>query len=270
MVVNNQGNEVVFQKLEDIKNSVPLDWSGKVNQDFSFEFLETSENYAKSNKFTFEKDDKYPIKEADGFGDGSFALPSGRLREKEFYNSPFAYTANNIMFYSASGGIWAPHLPMFNSDINQTTDPTPNESLKPRLLYFAGEVNLSEVSINAFITGIELRTDSTDAFPFVVTKFGKAFSDPNGWVNGLTKSIQFGNSESLFDGAVKSDMKTLIELISNNNVIKGVVHFTYKDYLQFDPLRKVYIQELNGYFIVNKIEQLDFNRSRATVELIKI
>ena len=73
----------------------------------------------------------------------------------------------------------------------------------------------------------------------------------------------------IWENLIEDHYKELLNALQTPQVVKGLFNLTVFDFIQLDHLRPVYIDQLNAFFYINKIEQFKI-KNKTRLELIRI
>jgi hypothetical protein len=258
-------NTVILDSISDLTAFGAENWSNKVDQSQIVEqrFFDFVSDYAKENICqyeTLETDtelEAYRKTYAENYGTGAIAIDNDFLDStSEYYTAPFYPTITRKVFTNVSNlNLYLPYIFKNDSDIG-------------RICLYTGQKNVSDLSDN-IINSITIDGTARTTIPYsyfilpiaaylddLINNYHLGFDNPKDQPYSKTSIIQrtYYNLQNVLNKpiSITCSLKLTAYDISR---------------LKFNRLK--YIQELGGYFYLNKISQYDGSGEPTECELIK-
>ena len=259
-------NTVYLDSLSDLTVENAEDWSGKLDTSQTIErnYFDFVSDYAKKNlcKYTELEEDTetnaYKNTYLEIYGSGNFEIDNDYLdAEQDYFEAKFFSTKQRKVFTGVSGSLNFQLPYIFKTD-----------SEEGRVLLFAGFRSVSELS-NAGISTVSIAGTSRSTIPYsyFIPPVNINIDDPiNLYHLGIGQpKDEFQNSLSILQRTYYNLQKVLNKPISITANLKLTAYDISR--LKFNRLK--YIQELGGYFYLNKVNQYDGSGDSTECELIK-
>jgi len=258
-------NTVILDCISDLTAFGSENWSYKIDQSQTVEhrFFDFVSDYAKENICqyeTLETDtelEAYRKTYAENYGTGAIAIDNDFLDStSEYYTAPFYPTYSRKVFTNVSNlNLYLPYIFKNDSDIG-------------RICLYTGQKNVSDLSDN-IINSITIDGTARTTIPYsyfilplaaylddLINNYHLGFDNPKDQPYSKTSIIQ---------RTYYNLHKVLNKPISITCSLKLTAYDISR--LKFNRLK--YIQELGGYFYLNKISQYDGSGEPTECELIK-
>ncbi len=258
-------NTVVLDSLTDLTVNGSENWTGKLDTSQTIEqrYFDFVSDYSKINKCIYSEEEEdtetntYKNTYLEVYGSGLIEIDNDYLDgEQNYFEAPFNPTKQRRVFTGINNlNFELPYIFQKDSDIG-------------RILLFAGYRSVSELS-NAVISTVTISGTAKSIIPYsyFIPATSTIINDPITLVH-----LGFGTPQDEFPTNL-----TIIQRTYNNlqNVLNKPISITCSlkltaydiSRLKFNRLK--YIQELGGYFYLNKISQYDGSGEPTECELIK-
>ena len=258
-------NTVILDSLTDLTVNSAENWTGKLDTSQSIErrYFDFVENYAKQNNCMYAEleDDTeiqtYANNYLSGYGSGAITIDNDYLdAEQNYFEAPFFPTKQRKVFTGISNlNFQLPYIFKTDSD-------------EGRIVLFAGYRSVSELS-NTGISTVTIAGESRSTIPYsyFIPPLNIEINDPINLVN-----LGFDNPLDEFEASLPILQRTYYNLqkVLNKPIsITCSLKLTAYDISRLKFNRLKYIQELGGYFYLNKISQYDGSGEPTECELIK-
>jgi len=239
-------NKIEFLTWDERINGAVEDWSDRYQGTLSESFIYGS--YAKENRFQFKYD-----KEEEDFNDGIISIDNDNLDESKVVIQSKTYSRQKDQFKfnvpaPAPLGIFVPKLNLWEKELKTDNAGVPSVEYKP----------------------LDSRYIFTHKFQRTVvdTRIG---SEQLGEA-GITNTLQFANilNSDSFQRYVNDNYKGLIPLFNNSKIIKAAFKMNVFDFDNFDLKPRIFVEQLGGEFLVDKLVKNDLTSDFTIAELIKI
>jgi len=258
-------NTVILDSLTDLTVNSAENWTGKLDtsQNIERRYFDFVENYAKQNNCIYAEleDDTeiqtYANNYLSGYGSGAITIDNDYLdAEQNYFEAPFFPTKQRKVFTGISNlNFQLPYIFKTDSD-------------EGRIVLFAGYRSVSELS-NTGISTVTIAGESRTTIPYsyFIPPLNIQINDPINLVN-----LGFNNPLDEFQASLPILQRTYYNLTKVLNKPISITCCQQKtaydiSRLKFNRLK--YIQELGGYFYLNKISQYDGSGEPTECELIK-
>jgi len=258
-------NTVILDSISDLTAFGAENWSNKVDQSQIVEqrFFDFVSDYAKENICqyeTLETDtelEAYRKTYAENYGTGAIAIDNDFLDStSEYYTAPFYPTYSRKVFTNVSNlNLYLPYIFKNDSDIG-------------RLCLYTGQKNVSDLSDN-IINSITIDGTARTTIPYsyfilpiaaylddLINNYHLGFDNPKDQPYSKTSILQ-------------RTYYNLTKVLNKPVSITCSLKLTAYDISRLKFNRLKYIQELGGYFYLNKISQYDGSGEPTECELIK-
>jgi len=258
-------NTVILDSLTDLTVNSAENWTGKLDTSQSIErrYFDFVEDYAKQNNCTYAEleDDTeiqtYANNYLSGYGSGAITIDNDYLdATQDYFEAPFFPTKQRKVFTGISNlNFQLPYIFKTDSD-------------EGRIVLFAGYRSVSELS-NTGISTVTIAGEARSTIPYsyFIPPLNIQINDPINLVN-----LGFNNPLDEFEASLPILQRTYYNLqkVLNKPIsITCSLKLTAYDISRLKFNRLKYIQELGGYFYLNKISQYDGSGEPTECELIK-
>ena len=258
-------NTVVLDSISDLTVNGAEQWTGKLDQSQSIEYkyFDFVSDYAKRNNciYTEDEDDTettaYKNTYLEIYGSGSLDIDNDFLDgEKDYFEAPFNPTKQRKVFTGVANlNFQLPYIFKKDGDVG-------------RILLFAGHRSVSELS-NGIISTINKggANVSTIPYSYFIPPLTININDPITLVH-----LGFDNPKDEYSPSTSIIQRTYynLEKVLNKPIsITCSLRLSAYDISRLKFNRLKYIQELGGYFYLNKVNQYDGSGEATECELIK-
>ena len=142
----------------------------------------------------------------------------------------------------------------------------PQHEPEPRILIDGGNFPVQQFFQNDRVNILGFDFFDIPFTYFVKQQFG------NVTIDLLNFNLAFDNPDNTIQDTPisESDYKEVIDILNEPAFVKLSLKLSAVDILKIDWSVPVYIDKLNAYFYINKIDQYDFSGKSTPVELIKL
>ena len=257
---------VILDCITDLNASQIDDWSGKLDNSQNIEnnYNDFVSDYSKKNICKYlEEDDEgllanYQAVYNETYGTGAISIDNDYLEsETDYYEAPFYPTISNKVFTGIS-----PAVNLYLPRIKRLDDSD------AKILAFAGFQNVALLTNNklASVT-IFGQTKTTIPYSYFILPYNVALND-----GVQVYHLGFGNPLDVptnGNSILLTNYYNLQKVLNKPISITCSLKLTAYDISRLKFNRLKYIQELGGYFYLNKISQYDGSGEPTECELIK-
>lgn len=233
-------NHLDFLTWQERINGVIEDWSDKFIKSNGESYVYNG--YAKNNYYRFKYNE-----EGDEFNDGILRIQNENLNEKTDIITSKTYSVEKFPTpFNISGNLQnVPKLELWKKEVKEEN----------------GVAEIEYKSRDSRFTFLRKKTLNTPA---------DIGSEQLGVYSNASKVVVAENANYSNQRVIDKRYGPLNSLFYRTLIIKATFDLTEAEYDNFDLKARIFVKQLGGEFIVNKITKPDLRRLRADAELIKI
>ena len=233
-------NHIEFLTYDERINGETLDWSDKFIRKISEKYV--YDGYAKANHFRF----KYNG-EGDEFNDGRINIENENLEEKVDVIKSKTYSPEKLPVPFDVGGTLEqiPKLELWEKEPTEEND-------QVVIKYNPRDSRFSFVRERVIARSANLGSKQLMVYDSVTQ----------------VRAVEHYNYS--WNKIIENRYKPIRTLFKNTKIVKAEFHLSQTEFDAFDLKPTIYVEQMGGEFLVDKISKSDLNKKTTIVELIKI